>query len=245
MLNITARSDLMRTIIDTLNVVVEEARFDFNEDALNIRVVDPSHVAMIEMNVDAAAFERYEVENSSLGFDLPKMKDLLSLATSGEMVEMDYDKNGQVNINLGKIDRVIRPLDPANLSPPNVPDLPLNAMVDLNGNDLSQALRAARQVGDLVNLSLEENLFTVHVSGDTDSVNVSYNSDEVNSIECTSPVRSQFSLTYLLPIARIMANVDSVRLRFDENKPLKIEFEFADGAGSVTYFLAPRVEGDL
>lgn len=245
MLNITASSDLMRTIIDTLNVVVEEARFDFGEDSLNIRVVDPSHVAMIQMNVDAAAFERYEVEDTSLGFDLPKMKDLLSLATSGDMVEMDYDKNGQVNINLGKIDRVIRPLDPANLSPPNVPDLPLNAMVDLKGNDLSQALRAARQVGDLVNLSLEENLFTVHVSGDTDSVNVSYTADEVNSIECASPVRSQFSLTYLLPIARIMSSVDSVRLRFDENKPLKIEFEFAEGAGSVTYFLAPRVEGDL
>ena len=33
----------MRTIFDTLNVVVEEARLDFNEHDLDVRVVDPSH----------------------------------------------------------------------------------------------------------------------------------------------------------------------------------------------------------
>ena len=48
MLNITARQDLMRTIVETLGVVVEEARLDFLENGLFVRVVDPSHVAMIK-----------------------------------------------------------------------------------------------------------------------------------------------------------------------------------------------------
>jgi len=34
------------------------------------------------------------------------------------------------------------------------------------------------------------------------------------------------------------------QLRFGENFPLKLTFDFADGAGHVEYFLAPRVEGD-
>lgn len=246
MLNVVARSDLMRTVVETLNVVVEEARMDFSEAGLDVRVVDPSHVAMIQMNVDSAAFDTWEVDQTSLGIELPKMKDLLGLASATDLIEMQYDDAvGQVNINMGKIDRVIRPLDPANLAPPNVPGLELPASVEIKGGDLAQALRAARQVGDLVNLSIEPDAFTVHVQGDTDSVHVSYGSDEVNSLECESPVRSQFSLTYLLPISKIMATVESVRLRFGENLPLKIEFDFADGSGSVVYFLAPRVEGDL
>ena len=47
MLNVTARQELMRTIVDTLGVVVEEARLDFGKDGLSVRVVDPSHVATI------------------------------------------------------------------------------------------------------------------------------------------------------------------------------------------------------
>ena len=43
MLNVTARQELMRTIVETLGVVVEEARLDFGEDGLSVRVVDPSH----------------------------------------------------------------------------------------------------------------------------------------------------------------------------------------------------------
>ena len=175
MLNITARSELLRTIVETLNVVVEDARLDFGEDGLEVRVVDPSHVAMVQMGVDAAAFDNWEVEDTALGIELMKMKELLSLASSTDLVEMQYDDAvGQVNLNVGKIDRVIRPLDTANLSPPNVPGLDLPSSVTISGADLAQALRAARQVGDLVNLSLEPDSFSVHVSGDQDSVSVTH-----------------------------------------------------------------------
>ena len=246
MLNVTARSELLRTIVETLNVVVEDARLDFTEGGLNVRVVDPSHVAMVQMGVDAAAFDTWEVDETNIGIELQKMKELLSLSGAGDLIEMQYDDGvGQVNLNVGKIDRVIRPLDTANLSPPNVPGLELPSSVTISGANLAQALRAARQVGDLVNLSLEPDAFSVHVTGDQDSVNVSYGNDEVLALDCESPVRSQFSLTYLLPMARMMSSTDSVCLRFGENLPLKIEFTFEDNAGSVIYFLAPRVEGDL
>ena len=76
-------------------------------------------------------------------------------------------------------------------------------------------------------------------------MNVTYTSAEVQELNCEQPVRSQYSLTYLLPMAKLMANVDKVTLRFGENFPLRMEYEFNDGAGAVVYFLAPRVEGDF
>ena len=36
----------MSTIVEILGVVIEEARLDFGEDGLAVRVVDPSHVAV-------------------------------------------------------------------------------------------------------------------------------------------------------------------------------------------------------
>ena len=246
MLNVTARQELIRTIVETLGVVVEEARLDFGEDGLAVRVVDPSHVAMIKMDVDSAAFETWEVDETKLGLEMRKLKDILSLGTADDMVELAYnDESGQATINIGRIDLKLRPLDNTTLNPPNVPSLELPCGVTIAGSDFGQALRAARQVGDLVNLSLTETTFSVNVNGSTDSVHVEFSKDELVAIDCSEAARSQYSLTYLIPMTKIMQGIPNVNLRFGENFPLMITFDFADGAGHVEYFLAPRVEGDF
>ena len=117
MLNVTARQELMRTIVETLGVVVEEARLDFGEDGLSVRVVDPSHVAMIKMDVDSAAFETWEVDETQLGLEMRKMHQFLSVAGAGDMVELAYNNDsGQATIHIGRIDLNLRPLDNSTLS---------------------------------------------------------------------------------------------------------------------------------
>ena len=121
MLNVTARQELMRTIVETLGVVVEEARLDFGEDGLTVRVVDPSHVAMIKMDVDSAAFETWELDETKLGLEMRKLKDILSLAGPGDMVDLAYnDESGQATVNIGRIDLNLRPLENSTLIPPKV-----------------------------------------------------------------------------------------------------------------------------
>ena len=245
MLNVTARQDLMSKIIETLGVVVEDARFDFGENGLEIRVVDPSHVAMIQMNIDSAAFDTWELDETKLGLELRKIKELVSLGGPTDMIEMAYgDETGVLTVNLGKIDRNIRPLDNTTMNPPTLPELELPCKVTISGSDFTQALKAARQVGDLVNFSIDENTFTVHVQGSTDSVTVAFNKDELQHMECEKPARSQYSLTYLVPLSKIFGNLESVNIGFGENYPLSMSFNFHDGAAEVQYFLAPRVEND-
>ncbi len=246
MLNVTARQDLMSKIIETLGVVVEDARFDFGENGLEVRVVDPSHVAMIQMNIDSAAFDTWELDETKLGLELRKIKELVSLGGPTDMIEMAYgDESGVLTVNLGKIDRNIRPLDNTTMNPPTLPELNLPCKVTISGSDFTQALKAARQVGDLVNFSIDENTFTVHVLGSTDSVTVAFNKDELQHLECEGPARSQYSLTYLVPLSKIFGNLESVNIGFGENYPLSMSFNFHEGAAEVQYFLAPRVENDF
>ena len=127
---------------------------------------------------------------------------------------------------------------------PTLPNLELPCTVKLSGADFSQALKAARQVGDLVNFSIDSNTFTVHVQGSTDSVTVAFHKDELQSLECENPARSQYSLTYLVPMAKVFGPLETVEVGFGENYPLSMKFSFNDGAANVQYFLAPRVEND-
>ena len=136
MLNVTARQELMRTIVETLGVVVEEARLDFGEDGLSVRVVDPSHVAMIKMDVDSAAFDTWEVDETKLGLEMRKMIQFLSVAGAGDMVELAYNADsGQATIHIGRIDLNLRPLDNSTLNPPNVPSLELPCGVTIGGSN--------------------------------------------------------------------------------------------------------------
>ncbi|MGB1588914.1 MAG: DNA polymerase sliding clamp [Candidatus Poseidoniaceae archaeon] len=243
MLNITARQDLMKTIVETLGVVVEEARLDFKENGLFVRVVDPSHVAMIKMEVDSAAFDTWEVDETNLGLEIRKLKDMLSLGAT-DMVDLTYnDDTGTATVNIGRIDRNIRPLDNSTLNPPNVPDLELPCGVTISGAELAQALRAGRQVGELVTLSLDDKKFSVNVK-QIDEVHVEFTKEDLVALDCGQAAKSQYSLSYLIPLSKVFQGIENVNVRFGENFPLKLNFDFADGAGTVEYFLAPRVEND-
>jgi len=246
MMNITARQETFRMVVDILSTLVEEARFNFEDDKLVVRVVDPSHVAMIQMEVDSAAFESYEVTDSVLGLELSKISKLVQLAGAGDLIVIDYnDSVGKVEFRVGEIERTIRPLDRQNMQEPKVPELDTDISVSLSGAKFARALKAAEQVGDLVTFSIDQTRFSVNVTGESDAVNVSYDAGELQELNCDNPVKSQYSLQYLLPLAkRIESTVEKVTAKFGENYPLRLEFEFADGAANVVYFLAPRVEGD-
>ncbi len=77
----------MSKIAEILGLVVEDARFDFAEDGLHIRVVDPSHVAMIKLDVDAAAFDTWEIDDSKIGLDIRKLKETLDLGGANDLIE--------------------------------------------------------------------------------------------------------------------------------------------------------------
>ena len=140
MLNVTARQELMSTIVEILGVGVEEARLDFGEDGLAVRVVDPSHVAMIKMDVDSAAFDTWEVDETKLGLEMRKMNQFISVGGAGDMVELTYNEDsGQATILIGRIELNLRPLDNSTLNPPNVPSLDLPCGVTISGTELSQA----------------------------------------------------------------------------------------------------------
>lgn len=138
----------------------------------------------------------------------------------------------------------IRPLDPSTINSPNLPNIEIPSTIEINGSALAQALRASRLGGDLVNFSIDANTFTVHVQGQPDSVNVSFTKDDLESLNCSKPARSQYSLTYLVPLSKVFGSLGTVKLGFGESFPLRLEFSFNDGAAEVVYFLAPRVESD-
>ena len=267
-LEIISHQETLRNIVDVLTVLVEDVKFKFEKGHMEVRAVDRMQVAMVRIEIDAQAFEAWECEPCTIGFELAKLRDLIELAKPDDSIEMHYDKkDGRVNIQVGDVQRSIRSLDRSAMLEPRVPGVHLTSSVKMSPYKFKRALRAAKQVGDLATISLNAQSFGVNVSGDTDTVNVSYDAGELEDLVCGGPVKSQYSLSLLYPMVNRIESIwrrfssdfiksdfskqfveegyfDGVWIYFNENHPIRLEFTFAHGAARCVYFLAPRIEGD-
>jgi proliferating cell nuclear antigen len=248
MLRVTANTQLMREIVDLLSVLTEEAKMSWGEKGLTVNVVDGSHVALLSATISDACFETYEVEPVEIGLELGKLRDLLTLAGPGDLVEIDYDDAvGAVNVRVGEVHRILRGLDTGSMQEPKLPVLDFDCSAAIGAEKLSRALRAAKFVGELVDLSLDSKEMRVSVTVEAgEGVNVRFEAGELSELVCPSPTQGTYSLQFLDPLTRKLASglTQDIRVQFQDKYPLRLDWNSNDGGASWTYFLAPRVTND-
>ena len=131
-----------------------------------------------------------------------------------------------LTLNLGKIDRNIRPLDPSTANSLNCPTLTFPQRLK------STVLRSHRPVlpsrWATVNFSID-GIPSPFTSGQTDSVTVSFSKDELESLSWRQAARP-VPLTYLVPLSKVFGSLGTVKLGFGESFPLSLEFTLNDGA---------------
>ena len=186
MLRVTANTQLMREIVDLLSVLTEEAKMSWGEKGLTVNVVDGSHVALLSATISDACFEPYEVEPVEIGLELGKLRDLLTLAGPSDLVEIDYDDAvGAVNVRVGEVHRILRGLDTGTMQDPKLPVLDFDCSAAIGAEKLSRALRAAKFVGELVDLSLDSKERRVRVTVEAgEGGNVRFEAGELREVDC-------------------------------------------------------------
>ncbi|MDE0913407.1 MAG: hypothetical protein ABGX06_03765 [Candidatus Poseidoniia archaeon] len=248
MLRVTAKQQLMREIVDLLSVLTEEAKLCWGENGLSTTVVDGSHVALMSVTIADACFETYEVEPVEIGLELGKLRDLLTLAGPNDLVEIDYDgATGAINVRVGEVHRILRGLDTGSMAEPRMPELKFDCRAKLSAERLSRALRAAKFVGELVDLSLDKNQMTVSVTVEAgEAVNVRFDAGEMSELIAPKPTQSTYSLQFLEPLSRKLASglTDEVTIEFQDRYPLRLTWSSNDGGAAWSYFLAPRVSNE-
>jgi len=238
----------MREIVDLLSVLTEEAKMSWGEKGLTVNVVDGSHVALLSATISDACFETYECEPVELGLELGKLRDLLTLAGPSDLVEIDYDDAvGTVNVRVGEVHRILRGLDTNTMQGANLPVLDFDCNATISAEKFSRALRAAKFVGEIVDLDMDSKEMRVSVSVEAgESVNIRFEAGELIDLVCPSSTKGSYSLQFLDPLTRKLAAglAHDVKVQFQEKYPLRLDWTSNDGGASWAYFLAPRVTND-
>ena len=237
----------LRDALDSVSVLVDECKIRLNEDDLSIRAVDPANVGMVDLTLDAAAFESYEADGGVIGVNLSKLEDFVGMANSDQLVELELDEETRkLQIRIEGLTSTLALIDPDSIrQEPDIPDLDLAAEIVLEGAQLDRGIKAADMVSDHVRLRVddEEEAFHIQAQGDTDDVD--FQLDAADLIDLTSGTAdSLFSLDYLKDMNKAIPKDAEVTMELGEEFPVKLHYRIAEGQGNVTYMLAPRIQSD-
>ncbi|MHB8633630.1 MAG: proliferating cell nuclear antigen (pcna) [Thermoplasmatota archaeon] len=239
------KTEVLRTMLDAVAPLVDEARIQLTPEGLSLKAVDPAHVAMVELSVGKKAFVDFKATEMDMGVDLDKLKDILKLAGAQDVLELEYKEDAhRLVFRIGHITRRMALVDTANMGDPKVPNLNLPNMVSVLAGELKQGIRASEAVSDHIALVAEGKVFELIADGDTDQVHLRLEGDELVTIQAPEKSRSLFSLDYFSNMAKVVGDQTPITLHLGTDYPVKMEFDIADGGGHIVYLLAPRIESE-
>lgn len=240
---------IWKRVIDAVEVLVDEAVFRASKDALRVRAMDPSHVAMVDVNLPAGIFDEYECSGDvAIGLSLDEMGKVMRRAGASDELELVLDEAaGSLRVHLkGATSRTFRLslLDIGGEEPPT-PSIKFNVEAKMLSDALVQALKDAELFSDHVQISATPDGLRITASGDTSGVEVKIDkgSEALLELNTAENSRAIYALSYLSDMIKAASVSETVTLSFSTDMPLKLEFRVL-GEGKVTYWLAPRIEAE-
>lgn len=245
MFNAKVKSDILKEIIDVTSPLVNEAKFNITSKGISLRAVDPAHVAMVDLEIKSTAFEEYKSNEMELGIDLDKLSGIMRLASSGDIVSLEYDeKSNRLVVKIGNLVRRMGLIDTAGMPDSKVPNLDLPAMAVVKASELSKGVRASEAVSDHLALSVDKDSFELFAEGDTDTVNLKLPKDLLVKLNSPGKFKSLFSIDYFSNMIKPVRGEDSITISMGNDNPIRVDFDIAEKKGHVTYLLAPRIESE-
>ena len=247
----------LESVAKILRVVDYDAVFRIKKDKITTKIVDGSHVCLIELTWPANAFQNYETTEQVIG--VGNLNDLLfAVKTAGmkDTVTIEIDADCAYTISTKYQTSRMKSLDPESINQPRSPDftgMDYAQVFDVPSDFLRTALTGIKRKHHLVNFRIDEKnlkIFATHSerygrSGEKWQYNF-----ECDEGETTKKYPIQSAMTYSgrnlksffsqLHSAKAM----DISLRFytpdGKGGPLEITANLPDGA-NIKYVLAPRM----
>ncbi|QAS68896.1 PCNA [Haloferax tailed virus 1] len=233
-----------------IGYLVDEAKVNFESDGLHVTAVDAANVGMIDARLHKDAFDTYDVDEHTQGFDINKFvhgvrrarvnsDDELTLSLGNNetkaVVSRGYDQTNVVSQN------TIKAIDPDSIrQEPDIPDLELSAAATVDYKPFMDALDHVVAHDTKMKLGTAGTNLLFGREYTLGSAEVVFDGIDVG----VDIAKTWFSGDYVQELQRMLKKVrpDTVTLEWGEEMPLYAYFgtEFAE----YTFVLAPRIQSN-
>jgi proliferating cell nuclear antigen len=258
---ITKTSEIWKSISSAIMTIIDEALFDAGPQGITFRSMDPSHIALIDINWPSSAFEKYHCDSTiKFGVRIDEFSKIIKRANANDSIEIGVVlDNSSLNIKT-QGDGYLRNYkmrlieSTGNTSP--LPQMTFDSKIVIGIETLDKILSDVGVISEKITLDsssgISTNKKTVIFSGDSDrgEARVTMDADDDKSkVELLEEItvkensKSTYNIDFISKIIRAIGHQSSnlVTIEYSSNKPLRLEF-LLSGMVKLQFYLAPRVQ---
>lgn len=243
-----AEPRFLKDSIAVIAEIVNDVSIKIDKNKLELVAMDPASVAMVNFNLLSSAFVEYEVDKEyKISINLESFKQIIRRAKPSDTITIELDeKNNKLRVQLkGDSVRTFNiSLLESDLREQKIPDLKFSSQIEVNTNIFDEAIEDMGVVAESVALTALKDKFIVEAEGRMNHAKVEISKDdETNIVLNGGSTTARYSLDYLKKIIKASKLADVVKINFDNEYPLRMEYKVLDKLNLVT-ILAPRVQND-
>lgn len=245
-----ADSKVWKTCISAMVNLIDEAAFKFTQDGIKMKAMDPSHVALVDFELPAAAFEEFKVKQPAvMGINLVEMNKIMARAKAEDemILELDEEKN-RLALNFKGVSkrRLSLPLIDVREAELPEPKLQFAASADILAGVIQDGLKDAELVSDNVRFELSEDGFFLSAEGDAGATELKLHKGDqaLLKFDIKQPARAMFNIKYLSDMTKAASSSDIITINLGTDLPIQLDFPVAEGKGRLRFLLAPRIEAE-
>lgn len=244
------KAEVWKNCVGAISNLIDEVDFEFNEDGVKMKAMDPSHVALVDFELPAELFEEYELDKErKLGVDLAEMDSIMSRAKKNNefVIEFGGEENRLKLKFVGDSTRRFSvPLLELEEEDLPEPELDHTATAKVSAGLIKDGLKDTALVSDNVRFELREDKFLMGMESDTGSVEMELSEDSqgLQELNVEAPSKSMYNIGYLDDIIKAASSNDLIEIRHGSDLPILMIFPIAEGGGRLRFLLAPRIEAE-
>ena len=241
----TSGSEEWKAVISAVSTLVEEATFEATVEGISFRGMDPSHVALIDINWPNSAFEKYNCDSDiKFGVRIDEFSKLIKRADKKDSIEISISEENMLLVTVGKNKKYKIRLIESSATDTPLPKIPYDSKIILTSSKFDKILGDVQVVSDYLTINTSDSKGNFSGKGDSGEViiDLDKDADDIEEISSKSDSEGTYSLEYLNPVVKAVgSNAGFITCEFSSAKPLRIEFKVAN-IGRIHFYLAPRVE---
>merc|ERR1712232_83688 len=210
------------------------------------------------MKLSTDGFDEYRCDrNISLGLNIPNLSKILKCAGNEDTITLKAQDDPDTisfmfeNKNQDKImdfDMKLMDIDSENLG---IPDQEYKAKIEMDSSEFQRIIRDLSALGDTCTIACNKEGVKFSVEGDVGKANIVLKQTEAvdkekegTTINMEEPVELTFAIRYLKFFTQATPLSSKVNLSMSAEVPLVVEYPLDNNAGSLQYYLAPKIDDE-
>ena len=186
----TKSSAEWKLITNVVSTIVEEPSFEANAEGIQFRGMDPSHVAMIDLNWPNASFEKYECDKEfKLTLRIEELSKLIKRAKQNNSISISAEDDEYMIVKLEngrKREFQIRLIE-SSQSPQQVPKLSLDSKIVIDKGVFEDALNDVGVVADHITIETTNDEIKFIGNGERGKAEIILNKSDEGVHELSNP----------------------------------------------------------